>query len=367
VALIFHADADNTVGDGLYPFGTLAEGLGKDLAKIAEILVIALIVLSIVRVLPYGLWKLTHKLMILPYAFSCIHFITAESTFPWFSGWGLWFGGIMAAGLLAYLFRLLWVDLAVSNVRYRVSGLETSSGAFTGIHLSPVGRRRVRARAGQFAFLRSSTSPWAEPHPFSIASSRTDAGLTFFASVSGPWTAALGSSLSVGDEVNVSGPHGNLAVFAGHDRPHIWVAAGSGITPFLSAGDELATLATAPLLIYSFRGAAAIGLDTVRTWRDRGLIHLIEHDSSRQGRLSATSLRTLISGRFADDASRLPVHVAVCGPFELIRVVQRTARRLGIRSLDFETYDYRSGYGPNLAPFTQWVIDRLAAWRKQTR
>lgn len=364
VALIFHAGANNGIRNGHLAFGATLEGLGRDAAKIAEILVIALIVLSILRLLPYSLWKLTHKLMIIPYVFSCFHFITAESTFPWLSGWGLWFGAVMAVGLLAYLYRLLWIDLALSTVRYRVTGLEALSGAFTGLHLAPVGRRRVRARVGQFAFLRASTSPWAEPHPFSVASSPTDAGLSFFASVAGPWTAALGSSLSVGDEVTVSGPHGNLEVLAGRDRAHIWVAAGSGITPFLSAGDALATLATPPRLIYAFRGAASsIGLDTLRDWRDRGLIDLIEHDSSRHGRLTMRTVHDLIAGELAagkraGQAPERRLHVAVCGPFDLIRAVQKTARGLGIRSVDFEMYDYRSGYGPNLAPFVQAVLDR---------
>ena len=362
VALLFHADADNDARVALLPFGENLEDIGKDLAEVAEILVIALIMLSILRALPYGLWKLTHKLMIIPYAFSCFHFITAETTFPWASGWGLWFGLIMAAGMLSYLYRLLWVDLALSDFRYRVSRLETTADTFTGLHLTPVGRRHLRARAGQFAFVRSSVSPWAEPHPFSIASTPTDADLSFFARVAGDWSATLGSSLAVGDLVTVSGPHGNLEVVAGRDRAHIWVAAGSGITPFLSVGDALATLATPPRLIYSFRGAAtAIGLDTVRAWRDRGLIDLIEHDSGTRGRLTMGTVHDLIAGDLAAGTPPRRLHVAVCGPFELIRGVQKTARGLGIRSVDFEVYDYRSGYGPNLTPVTQAVLDRLTA------
>ncbi|HSP75574.1 MAG TPA: hypothetical protein VLO31_05105, partial [Cryobacterium sp.] len=59
------------------------------------------------------------------------------------------------------------------------------------------------------------------------------------------------------------------------------------------------------------------------------------------------------------------LHVAVCGPFELIRGVQKTARGLGIRSVDFEMYDYRSGYGPNLVPFTRAVLARLTTMRRR--
>ena len=366
ISLLLHADADNDARAALLPFGENLEDVGKDLAEVAEILVLALIMLSVLRVLPYGLWKLTHKLMIIPYAFSCFHFITAETTFPWVSGWGLWFGLIMAAGVLSYLYRLLWVDLALSDYRYRVTRLETTSGTFTGLHLAPVGRRRLRARAGQFAFVRSSVSPWAEPHPFSIASTPTDADLSFFARVTGDWTATLGSSLSVGDQVTVSGPHGNLEVVAGPDRAHTWVAAGSGITPFLSVDDVLPTLATPPRLIYSFRDAAtAIGLDTVRAWRDRGLIDLIEHDSSTQGRLTMGAVHDLIAGDLAAGTPARRLHVAVCGPFELIRGVQKTARGLGIRSVDFEMYDYRSGYGPNLVPFTRAVLARLTTMRRR--
>ena len=367
VALIFHADADTEARDALLPFGENLEDIGKDLAEVAEILVIALIALSILRVLPYGLWKLSHKFMIVPYLFSCFHFSTAETTFPWVSGWGLWFGLIMTAGVLSYLYRLLWVDLSLTDYRYRVTRIDTTESA-TALHLAPSGRRRLRARAGQFAFVRSGAVPLGEQHPFSIASSPTDADLVFHARVAGDWTATLGSTLRVGDRVAVSGPHGNLEVVAGTDRAHVWVAAGSGITPFLSVGDLLPGLAAPPRLIYSFRGAGtAIGLDTLRTWQSRGLIGLVEHDSTALGRLKLTSVRDLLAHELARGTDVRRVHVAACGPFDLIRGVQKTARSLRIRSMDFEMYDYRSGYGPNLEPAMQTLLAGLPElWSRLT-
>ena len=76
-----------------------------------------LVGISLIRWFPYRIWRLTHKLPGIPFAFASLHFFTAEKPYANGSAWGWWFGAFMVAGLAAYVARVLIRDVAVPGGR----------------------------------------------------------------------------------------------------------------------------------------------------------------------------------------------------------------------------------------------------------
>jgi predicted ferric reductase len=315
----------------------------EDLAGLAEKLVYVLMAVSIVRLVPYRWWRQTHRFFIIPYVFASWHFYTARKPFPNDAGWGRWFVVVMAMGVAAWVWRVLVsVNLRRGHL-HTVASVTVSAGS-TRLGLVPA-RRRVRFAPGQFAFLRPGVHGMGEPHPFSIASAPGDETLVFHIRDLGDWTHRIRTELHVGDTIRVEGPYGRFAPLPSRPSPTVWVAGGAGITPFLSAiaairGDGR----TRPHLFYAFRDEeTAVALDELREAHRVGVIVLHEHESSRGNRFDDTTLRTA----FPDGLRK--AHVAACGPKPLTDCVVRSAWNLGVRRVEREAFDFRSGVGPDIS------------------
>ncbi|HEY7796565.1 MAG TPA: ferric reductase-like transmembrane domain-containing protein, partial [Microbacteriaceae bacterium] len=108
-----HIQAENDVENAIMPFGENAAELGYELAELAEKFVIVLTVISIFKIVPYAIWKLSRKLFIVPFLLGAFHFITSENTFELFSPWSNYFLVFVAVGTIAFVFRLIAIDLGL--------------------------------------------------------------------------------------------------------------------------------------------------------------------------------------------------------------------------------------------------------------
>ena len=72
-----------------------------------------------------------------------------------------------------------------------------------------------------------------EPHPFTISSAPHEPDVRLSIKSSGDWTQHLHEHLESGARAFVDGPYGEFNYKTGGHR-QIWIAAGIGITPFLS-------------------------------------------------------------------------------------------------------------------------------------
>ena len=315
----------------------------EDLAGLAEKMIYVLMVLSLVRLVPYRWWRHTHKLFVFPFAMASWHFWTARKPFPNASGWGRWFAVAILAGLAAWCWRVVVSDLARRGRVHTVSSVTLSANS-TRVVLTPR-RRPLRFRPGQFVFLRMGAEGLGEPHPFSIASAPRDPELVFHIRDLGDWTHRIRSALHTGQTVQVEGPYGRFAPLSRRPRTTVWVAGGAGITPFLSAVGMLRPgRPVVPHLFYSFRGEdTAIGLEDLRAAHAAGSIILHEFDTTRGLRLDESTLRD----RFPDGLKG--AHVATCGPKPLTDCVIRAAWDLGARHVEHEGFDFRSGIGPDIS------------------
>lgn len=179
--------------------------------------------------LPYHWWKLTHYIMIVPWGAASFH-LAFNLKMP--TDYQMLAEIFAALGLICgvlWALSLLWRSFGAT--RYEVTSVERQ-GDITGITARPLGDRRLRHRAGQFAFIRANRDGLRERHPFSISGGeREDGEIRFNIKALGDFTRRL-TDLQVGDRLSVEGPYGGFR-YPKKGR-QLWVAAGIGVTPFLS-------------------------------------------------------------------------------------------------------------------------------------
>ena len=317
----------------------------EDLAGTAQNLLYALVGISVLRWVPTRWWRLTHKLLVIPYAFACWHFYTATKPYANDSGWGRWYLAFMIAGLGAWTHRVIWRDVIRRGREHRVRTVERSAHTVT-IELEPLGRQ-LHHDPGQFAFLKFASKGLAEPHPFTIASSPDEPFLRFMIRDLGDWTSRFCNEVRPGMRVIVEGPYGRL-----HPLPSdptgatVWIAGGVGITPFFGAAiSNEPTGGVVPHLFYCVKSRSdAPGLAELEAADREGRIVLHLHASEDGHRMQSHDLVRV----FGPGGLR-GAHVVMCGPTSLVKTMRRAAGELGARQIHVEGFDIRTGFGPDMS------------------
>ncbi|MGI9610644.1 MAG: ferric reductase-like transmembrane domain-containing protein, partial [Acidimicrobiia bacterium] len=218
LAVVFmwlHTRAEPEIEGGILGVADSVADQATDLAGTAETMIYVLIALTLLRLFPYRVWRLTHKLLGIPFALSCWHFYTAEKTYANGSGWGWWFGVIMVIGLVAFVYRVVGIDMISRGRHYKIDSAE-HVGTTTRLKLTPTGRP-IGQRLGQFAFIKLDVPGLQEPHAFTVASPPDKPGLEFMIRHIGDWSNRLPEADLVGRSVLVEGPYGEFEPF-GHDH-----------------------------------------------------------------------------------------------------------------------------------------------------
>ena len=324
----------------------------EDLAETGSTLLYILVAVSLLRWIPTRWWRLSHKLLVLPYAFSCWHFYTSTKPYANASLWGSWFTGFMILGLAAWLYRVLWRDMFRKGKLYSVSNIECIGNVLT-IEVEPVGAA-LKYELGQFAFLKVKLPGLREPHPFTIASSPDEQCLRFVIRDLGDWTHRLTTSLAINDRIVVEGAYGHLTPTPNHPVDQVvWIAGGVGITPFLGSSiSRLPDDGPTPHLFYcvpSRQNAPAI--EMLETAAREGRIHLHVHASDEKNRIQPQHVITAIGGKQLHNA-----HIVMCGPDSLVKSMKTGLRRHGARHFHVEVFDMRSGVGPDLSRHLDDVV-----------
>jgi predicted ferric reductase len=326
----------------------------EDLADTGSTLLYILVAISLLRWLPTRWWRLSHKLLVLPYAFACWHFYTSTKPYPNDSAWGWWFNIMMLLGLAAWFYRVIWRDMIRRGYQYRVQRITQHEETVT-LDLVPVGDA-MNFTLGQFAFLKPQIRGMSEPHPFTIASHPDDPYLRFIIRNLGDWTSNLSHLIHEGDRITVEGPYGAFQPLPAHSPSQIiWIAGGVGITPFLgSVRAQHSDKHPIPHLFYCVRSASnAPGLQELEQAHNDGRIHLHLHESSAGNRLTAHHVEQVCGGSGLQDA-----HVVMCGPDSLISSMKKTVRTLGVRHVHVEGFDIRTGVGPDMSVHIDRAISR---------
>ncbi|MGO4623589.1 ferredoxin reductase family protein [Ensifer sp. 2TAB8] len=316
--------------------------LAASAGKYAFYGLVVLLVLSIVKVIPrtkieipYHLWRYTHRLIGLLFVLVAFHQMFIKRPYDGTALLAVYLNIFAAVGILSYAYTQLLPWLRTRG--YEVFEVAKHEGA-TVIVARPMGRR-LRAKPGQFGFLRVMKPGLREPHPFTIAGIDADGVLRFAIKPLGDYTQALRDDVAVGDRLKLEGGYGRFNHRRG-SKKQIWLAGGIGVTPFLAMarhlkGDEGQEIH----MVYCVRDRReAIGLETFEAQAEKlGNFSFVLHDSSMDGRLDAAKLAT---GSAIDPAE---ADLWFCGPPPLREAIVKGLKELGKgpRRVEFEQFQFR--------------------------
>ena len=307
--------------------------LAKDMGEWAAWVVLGLIILALLRAVPYGIWRKLHKLFGPLYLMGAFHGVMLFPASLWMTPLGWLLGALLSIGSACALWSLCGLIGKARRVRGTVSGVTPLPGQQLEV-ICHVSRTWPGHVPGQFALVSFDGREGA--HPFTIASANRRYGrqaeLRFIIKALGDYTSALANSLKVGDAVEVEGPYGRFDFRRG-GRRQAWVAGGIGVTPFLAWLDarQRGLPGYEVDLYYCVRNvgqAAGVAELALACSRSDVRLHLIESDRGAQ--LDATLLPEV------DD-------VWFCGPQGLGEALQRglAARNSAAPAFHHEAFSMR--------------------------
>ena len=304
-------------------------GTAEMLGEWAFYAAVALIVVALVKRIPYRFFVSTHTLLAAAYLVLVFHATVLMSFDAWTQPLGLATAILMIGGVVAAVLALT----RQIGRRRRVAGRIEVVRNFPSMKVTEAEITLDAAwpghDAGQFAFV--TFNPKEGKHPFTIASAWNPAtrSISVISKKLGDYTALLPDKLAVGDDVTVEGPYGRFTFDDTKDR-QIWVGAGIGITPFIA---RLKHLAGAPdgkqidliHCVTEIAPEAQALLDRDVASANAGL-HLMIDD--KDGLLTGARLRDMLP----DWSS---ASVWFCGPAAFGEALRKDLVANGLRSSDF--------------------------------
>jgi len=184
--------------------------------------------------LAYEWWRASHGVLALLVVFiGLVHVLRVGYYIatPWKQA--LWVGMTGVAILLLLHARVL-KPLQLRGRPYRVVEVRPERGRCWTVVVEPAGHPGMHFEAGQFAWLTLGPSPFSlEQHPFSFASSASDAPrLEFTVKELGDFTSTIGE-IAPGSTAFVEGPYGAFSL-SPEAAGGVYVVGGIGITPVMS-------------------------------------------------------------------------------------------------------------------------------------
>nr|WP_300148216.1 ferredoxin reductase family protein [Propionicimonas sp.] len=313
------------------------------------VLLVGSVALAMNARVPYDRWQRVHMATAGAFVVLTAHGLVALGS------WGLLDGPVpvllalvAAGGVVSLAIRI--ADKVRGGVPYRVEALRPAE-RYVELVLRPAGERRLRAHSpGQFAFVTADAGS-RETHPFTITSAPGDEEVSALIRSAGDWTSRVPLSVRVGDAVLLQGPFGGFRPGSvDQARPQVWIAGGSGITPFLSVvrswpADREATVD----LVFAARSRsdAPAWEELVTAAETRPWLRLRPHFSSESGHLDDAAMKELAASAPQDAIWFL------CGPVSLVEAVRRTLVSAGKKERDIHHERYSWRPGSNLAKRTQ--------------
>ena len=229
------ANSAQTLEQWLRGLRDAAESIGEWAFYIA----LVLMVVSLVKRIPYRWFVKYHKWLAVGYLALVFHSVVLMKFAYWQQPIGWFMAVLMAAGSISAVLILLKRTGIARRSTATVASI-TSYPQMDGCELVLHAPAWGGHQAGQFAFVRSQKDK-ESPHPFTIASAwnQHSQQLRLLVKNLGDYTRQLAAHYQTGDMVEIEGPYGRFT-FADDAPAQIWIAAGIGITPFMARLEELA-------------------------------------------------------------------------------------------------------------------------------
>lgn len=264
-------------------FRKTAESVGEYAFYIA----VVLLVMALVKRIPYHWFKKLHKWLAVTYLAFVFHTVVLFNFSYWTQPVGIVIAVLLLAGTIAAIITLTKKIGAKNKVAGTVQAVNPLPNNDS-VELLFDAPNWQGHQAGQFVFV--SHPHFSEPHPFTLASSGTP--LRILVKNLGDDTACLAEKINVGDKVTLEGAYGCFD-FNDNAESQVWIAAGIGITPFLARLEQLAQSPSSQkiTLFYSYPNAGNRLLDELKTNSAKANIRLILWHSQEKGRLTADIIK----------------------------------------------------------------------------
>lgn len=210
------------------------QDLSEDVGEPAFYLLLALVVITLIRWVPYRFWRYLHRAMPLIYLALAAHAVLLAPLQWWQQPVGWLMLLFMLGGVVASLRSMTGGIGKARRWQGLVHSVQQASQNTTQV-LCQMGKNWPGHQAGQFALVTFDKAESA--HPFTLASAdQQDGLLSFQIKALGDYTRGLAHKLQSGHSVTVEGPYGCFNPEQGRAKAEqIWVAGGIGVTPFLAA------------------------------------------------------------------------------------------------------------------------------------
>ncbi|MGL6315539.1 ferredoxin reductase family protein [Vibrio sp. WXL103] len=320
-----------------YPFWKLIDAFAEHAQLIGEYgfyLSAGLVLIAWSKRFTYRVFQLTHSLFPYLYLLLLIHMLMFFEQSLWLSLSG---GLLFITCTLAVIGAILTLLDANGKPKRFAANLTQITPTAYGVEIKLSVDQQLENgfcyRPGQFALVRFHSRE--KPHPFSLASDHShDNCVRLMIKANGEYTQSLAAKLKLRQSAQIEGPYGGFN-FADHKPQHIWLAAGIGIAPFLSAIETVGREKSVDLF-YCYRHADPELLSELRHRAKQSGIRLHLNNTAVLGHLDCNEVISCIN-----DVTKCSVWY--CGPIPLGNKLKRAMLRAKLPKHAFhkELFDFR--------------------------
>ena len=172
--------------------------IGNDMVEYAFYVFVIVLVIALLKRIPYHIFRYVHKLIPVLFLFAAYHAFTIQIKGQWFGSLGSYILSIVILiGVVCAIIDLLQLVGYKHKVYGTVEKIEYNQQNNT-ISINIKTQEPFKFSAGQYVFLRFGSLK--EPHPFSIAGYDKDSNITkFIVKELGDYTASLKNNVKVED------------------------------------------------------------------------------------------------------------------------------------------------------------------------